>query len=74
MYLTDPKTNKKSVSLTLLITGFTVALVKLLVSNSTIYGFQFGAFSGSDFSMVVGTVAALYFSRRYKSFTEKDSK
>ena len=72
MYLKDPKTDKPSVSLTLLITGFTVALVKLLVSNSTMYGVTFGVFSGSDFSMVVGTLAALYFSRRYKSFTEKD--
>jgi hypothetical protein len=72
MYLTDPKNNKPSVYLTLLIAGFITALLKLLVSNSTIYGLQFGEFSGSDFSMVVGTVAALYFSRRYKSFTEKD--
>jgi len=72
MYLTDPKNGKKSVSLTLLIIGFITALVKLLLADSTIKGFTFGSFSGSDFSMVVGTVAALYFSRRYKSFTEKD--
>ena len=55
MWLKDPKDDKKSVSLTLLVAGFLIASGALFFKES---------FSASDWALVVGTVAGLYWSRR----------
>lgn len=69
LWITDPKTKEKSVTLTLLVVTFGVAMTKLLLAGSTIKGMTFGGFSGGDFSQIVGTVGALYGVRK---FTDKD--
>ena len=57
----DPRENDKpSVSLTLLMMGFIVAIVKLLFADMTVGDFRFGAFSGADFAGVVGALGAIY--------------
>ena len=65
MFLKDPKTGKKSVTVTLLIIGFSVALVKLLFADSAIGGFKMGPFGSSDFGIIIGSLGALYSSRKY---------
>jgi hypothetical protein len=69
MWIKDPKTNKPSVTLTIMITGFVVALVKLLLSGISYGDFNFAPFSGSDFGAVFGAVGAIYTARKY---TDKD--
>lgn len=65
MWLKDPKTGKKSVTLTIMISGFAVALAKLLLSGITYGEFSFAQFSGSDFAAVFGAVGAIYTARKY---------
>jgi len=62
-YLTNPKTKKPSVTLTILVVGFVVATFKLLVSGATIQGITFGTFGGTDFAAVMGAVGMLYWGR-----------
>jgi len=72
LWITDPGTKEKSVSLSLLIYTFIIASSKLYISGSTFhitYGAKsiekaFGAFSGGDWALVVGTAAALYWQRK----------
>lgn len=64
MYLNDPKSGEKSVTLTVFMTGFLVATVKLLVSGIQIGSLTLSAFTGGDFAAVVGAVGAIYFARR----------
>jgi len=71
MWIKDPKTKEQSVTVTLLIITFVVALTKLLLAGSSMGSFTFGAFSGGDFSQIVGTVGALYGVRK---FTDKEKK
>jgi hypothetical protein len=54
-WIKDPKNGKESVSLTLLLIGFSVATAAL---------FLLDRFTASDWALVVGTVAGLYWSRR----------
>ena len=64
MWLTDPKTKKKSVTLTILVTTVGISLLKLLVSGMTIKGFNMATFTGTDFAAVVGVAAGLYWGRK----------
>jgi len=65
MYLTDPKTGKKSVTLTLLIVTFIVALIKVLISGMEFNGSNMGQFSAADFMTMVGGVGAIYGFRKH---------
>ena len=69
MYLKDPKTNKKSVTLTIMVVGFCVALLKLLLAGMSFNGITFGEFSGTDFATVFGSIGTIYTARK---FTDKD--
>jgi len=69
MWLKDPKTKKPSVTLTIMITGFVTALLKLLVSGISYNGLSFDSFSGADFAAVFGAIGAIYTARKY---TDKD--
>lgn len=71
MYLTDPKTGQKSVTLTAFAVGFIVAVAKLLFSGIEINTFKLSEFSGVDFAAVIGALGAVYTMRRRNS---KDSK
>jgi hypothetical protein len=72
MWLTDPKSGEKSVTLTAFISGFAVATLKLLLSGVTIAGIALAPFSGSDYAMVVGAVGALYWARKNTKSQNKD--
>lgn len=64
MWLKDPKTKEKSVTLTAFMAGFAVATFKLLVSGLTLKGFQMAAFTGVDYAAAVGALGAVYVMRR----------
>lgn len=68
MWITDPKTGKKSVTVTMLVVGYAVALTKLLFADTNIGGFNLGAFSGSDFATVVGALGSIY---GFRKFTDR---
>lgn len=69
-WLKDPKNGKESVSLTAFAAGFGVATIKLFVAGLTVGSFTMSAFTGSDYALVVGTVAGLYWARRKDNKTE----
>lgn len=69
MYLKDPKTGKKSVTLTMMFSGFVVTMLKLLFAGAKYAEFSMGDFSGSDFATVMGALGAIYTARKY---TDKD--
>lgn len=71
MWLTDPKTKEKSVTLTAFASGFVVAIIKLLLSGVSIGGLKIESFSGGDFAAVTGALGAIYALRRFKSSEEK---
>lgn len=68
-WVKDPKTGKQSVTLTMFVSGFIIAMVKLLFSGMDIAGFKIENFSGSDFAAVVGALGAVYALRKH---TDKD--
>ena len=65
MYFKDPKTDKKSVTVTILMTTFGVCLLKLLISGMKYSDFSAGTFTGSDFATAVGAAGAIYGFRKY---------
>jgi len=69
MWFKDPKTGKKSATLTFFIIAFAVAIVKILLADLTIKGFAFGSFSGTDFATVIAAVGGVY---GFRKFTDKD--
>ena len=69
MWLKDPKTGKKSVTLTLFLIAFMVAITKVLLAGLTIKELSFGAFTGADFAAVVGAMGGVY---GFRKFTDKD--
>lgn len=65
MYLTDPKTGKKSVTLTILMATFATCLLKLLISGMSYGDFSAGTFSGADFALAVGAAGSIYGFRKH---------
>lgn len=65
MYLKDPDTKQESVSLTLLVVGFVLCLLKLLTSGIAFGSMNLGTFTGSDFAIAVGALGALYWGRKH---------
>ena len=72
MWLKDPKTGEKSVTLTTFICGFAVCVIKLLLSGVVIKNTQLGAFTGGDFAASVAALGTIYWARRNVSTTGKD--
>jgi hypothetical protein len=64
MWIRDPKTGEKSVTLTAFITGFGVATLKLLLSGVALGSVSLSPFTGSDYALVVGAVGAIYWARK----------
>jgi len=60
MWLKDPKTGKKSVTMTLLVSTFLVSLMKVLVAGMTLGAFKMSPFGGADFAAMVGSVGGIY--------------
>jgi len=65
MYFKDPKTGKKSATLTILMSTFGVCLVKLLFAGVTYGDFSAGTFTGADFATAVGAAGAIYGFRKH---------
>lgn len=73
-FIKDSK-NKKSLTATILFWGSIICFLKLILSGVTIGGFSIAVFSGSDFAMVMSSLAGLYTLRRSKiSKDEEESK
>lgn len=70
-YLKDPKSGENSVTLTLFIMGFVVALLKLLTSGIVIGSTHLGQFGGGDFAATVGALGAIYTLRRHSDNISK---
>lgn len=65
MYFKDSK-GERSLTATLTIVGFTVACIKLLLSDVHIGPIDCGNFTGLEFAAVVGSLGAIYNWRRGK--------
>lgn len=72
MWLKDPKTGRKSVTLTLLVATFVVAIIKLMFSSMGIASIEFETFSGTDFAATLGAMGAIYGFRKYSEKDKKD--
>lgn len=70
MWITDPKTKQKSVTLTLFVAGFAVLAIKLAVSGLTLGGLTMEKFSGTDFAAGVASLGGVYAFRRRNDSTE----
>ena len=71
MWITDPKSKEKSVTLTAFVVGFAAASGKLLISGITIGGLVMSPFTGVDFAAAVGALGAIYVMRRHNSQKDK---
>ena len=63
-WIKDPKTKQRSVTLTLLITGFVVCVIKLLTSGVDIGIVKLAQFGGGDFAASIGALGAIYAARK----------
>lgn len=72
MWILDPKSKEPSATLTFFTWGFLVCILKLLISGVSIAKISLGTFSGSDFSLAVGALGAIYVARRHSDNTTKD--
>jgi hypothetical protein len=71
MWVKDPKTKEPSVTLTLLVSGFCVAVLKLVVSGISVGPATLAPFTGGDFAAVVASLGAIYAARKH---TDKEQK
>jgi len=63
LLLTDTSGNKSS-TLTAFVVGFLIVNLKLLVSGMTVAGFAMSPFTGSEYSLAVAALGAIYVLRR----------
>lgn len=59
-WIKDPETQLPSVPLTAFVCGFAVCIVKLALSGIKLVDINIAEFSGSDFSMAVAALGAIY--------------
>lgn len=71
-WIKDPKNDKPSVSLTLLIIGFVTVLAKFLLSGAVVMEFSFGELSAADFGIAISPLAMLYWGRRNSPPTKEE--
>lgn len=65
MWLKDPKTGEKSVTITAFMMGFVVATIKLLAAGLQIGSVSMAPFSGGDFAAVMGALGVIYAARKH---------
>jgi hypothetical protein len=73
IYSSDPKTKRKSVTLTILLITFMVCITKLLLSNMVINDWTVPEFTASDFAVALAAAGALYSARKYTDKDKPDS-
>lgn len=69
MWIKDPKTSKKSVTVSILVATFIMASAKLLLAGLTFKDLTFGSFEPSGWALMMTTAAGLYWGRKH---TDKD--
>lgn len=75
IWITDPKTNKPSVTLSAFVYGFAVASIKLFFSGMEVgSSFKMSAFSGVDFAAVLGALGMIYTTRKNRSINPDGEK
>ena len=62
--LLKDSSGKKSVTMTSFVLGFIVVNLKLILSGMTINGITLSAFTGSDYSLSLAALGAIYVLRR----------
>jgi hypothetical protein len=60
-----PGSEKQSVTMTLLVIGFIVVMIRFALSNMVIAGYTVPYTSGTDCSLVIAALGGLYGLRRY---------
>lgn len=70
-WLKDFKTGEPSLTITLLVSTFAIAGLKLLLSSITIGEFSFETFEAQDFAIMVGAMGAIYGWRKSMKKEEK---
>jgi len=60
LWIKDPKTGEKSVTVTILVATFGVAMLKVIASGMQFGGVTLDKFTGTDFSLMVGAAGAIY--------------
>ena len=65
LYFIDPKTGKHSVTLTMLVYSFGMAMVKWAFAGNTYLGHTFPDFNYSGTALILGAIYALYAGRKH---------
>lgn len=73
MWITDPETGSKSVSLTFLFWGFVLASFKLVFSEIAVLGIKSSVFTGADFALVLGALGGLYGLRKHQNRVKRST-
>ena len=64
LYLKDPKTGAHSVTLTMFVTTFMIAMVKWMFEGHSFFGYSMPDFDYSGATMLIGAMGAIYFGRK----------
>lgn len=67
MWIRDPETKTKSVTLNLFVYGFIICTFKLLFSGITVGPVKLSEFGGGDYAAALGALGAVYTLRKYSS-------
>jgi hypothetical protein len=73
-FLLSNTNGDKSLTATMFVIAFIVAIAKLLLSGMTIYGFNIPVFTASEFAMVMASAGAIYSIRRYNDSKTTETK
>lgn len=73
MYLSDPKTHQKSVSLTLMIAAFAMVGFKYLFEGLTILSYSVPQFDYAAATALLGITSGLYFGRKKTDANKGDN-
>lgn len=68
MWITDPKTKEKSVTLTVFMLSVLIGLGKLALSGVSFGGLSFSVFSGMEYAALVTASGTIYWGRRNANF------
>ena len=65
MWIKDPKTKEKSVTLPLLMSTFAIASIKLIVSGIAFKDLSFSPFDAQGWALMITTAGGLYWGRKH---------
>ena len=74
MWISDPKTGKASVTLTMFVVGFIAVTAKLVFSGITVAGIKIADFSGVEYGAAIAALGGVYTLRKRDTIKkDKDS-